>query len=130
VNFCYVCIMGSIMQEVALNEVRFFSPIGYYPEERLLGNEFFVDFSVSFPFENDHADDLNNTLNYEELYGLLCKVMKKDRQLLESAAAEILDEAKSRYPFATKIVVAIRKTTPPFGVDHIHTRVSLTYRQS
>ncbi|GHE23121.1 hypothetical protein GCM10017764_00890 [Sphingobacterium griseoflavum] len=128
-NFYYVCSMGSIMQEVALNEVRFFSPIGYYPEERLLGNEFFVDFSVSFPFKNDRADELSNTLNYEELYNLLCRVMKRDRKLLESAAVEILEEAKDSYPFAVKIVVAIRKTTPPFGADHIHTCVTLTYHR-
>ncbi len=122
--------MGSTMQEVALSEVRFFSPIGYYPEERLLGNEFFVDFSVSFPFANERADDLGNTLNYEELYNLLCSVMEKDRKLLESAAVEIMEGAKNSYPFAEKIVVAIRKTTPPFGADHVHTRVSLTYSRS
>jgi 7,8-dihydroneopterin aldolase/epimerase/oxygenase len=119
--------MGIITQEVALQEVRFFSPIGYYAEERLLGNEFFVDFCVTFPYEEGDAEALTQTLNYEELYAILRDVMQKERKLLESAAKEIMDISRSRYAFANKIMVSIRKTTPPFGVDHIHTRVSLTY---
>ncbi|WP_037500143.1 dihydroneopterin aldolase [Sphingobacterium deserti] len=119
--------MGFITQEVALTDVRFFSPIGYYEEERLLGNEFFVDFCVAFPYEDGDAEVLTHTLNYEELYNILRDVMKKDRKLLESAAKEILDISRSRYGFANKITISIRKTTPPFGRDHIHSRVSITY---
>lgn len=120
--------MGSIIQEVALRNVRFFSPIGYYEEERVLGNEFFVDVFVYFPFRSPDADDLTNTINYEELYQLACVIMKKERKLLESAAEELLLGIQSRYNFLVEARVSIRKTTPPFGHDCVQTVVSLHYK--
>lgn len=120
--------MGSITQEVALEKVRFFSPIGYYEEERTLGNEFFVDVYVFFPFQNPDSEDLENTVNYEELFQLLNTVMKKERKLLESAAEELLSGIRSRYTFVHEIHITIRKLTPPFGHDQVQTAVSLHYK--
>ena len=91
--------MGSIIQRVALQDVRFFAPIGFFEEERIVGNEFYVDVSVSFPFGNDDAENLANTLNYAELYELVCSVMQQERKLLESAAQEILEGIRKSYAF-------------------------------
>lgn len=119
---------GTITQEVSLVDVRFFSPIGYYEEEQILGNEFFVDVLVRFPFDNDDAEDLRNTVNYEELYTILDEVMRPRRKLLESAAQDILTRVQAKYAFAEAISVTVRKTTPPFGVDHMKSIVSLHYK--
>lgn len=121
--------MDSIIQEVALRRVRFFSPIGYYEEERILGNEFFVDLAVYFPFRRADTEDLANTVNYEELYQLLSVVMRKERKLLESAAEELLEGIRSRYSFLQEIRVSITKATPPFGHDKVQTVVSLRYKK-
>ncbi len=121
--------MGNIMQEVSLKDVRFFSPIGYYEEEQLLGNEFYVDVSVRFPFENPDAEDLHNTLNYADLYGILVKVMRPKRKLLESAARDILVDIRTCYLFVDEIFVSIKKTTPPFGTDTAYSQVSLHYKK-
>ncbi|MFD1769065.1 dihydroneopterin aldolase [Sphingobacterium suaedae] len=121
--------MSQITQEVALTNVRFYAPIGYYAEERLLGNEFFVDVAVRFPFQNPDAEQLSNTINYEGLFAILSRVMKRERLLLESAAEEILSVARDCYSFAVEIDVMIRKTTPPFGKDHAHSSVKLHYRK-
>lgn len=121
--------MGFVTQEVALKEVRFFSPIGYYDEERILGNEFFVDVYICFPFDSTDAEKLTNTVDYGELYDLLCAVMQKERKLLESAAQEILAEIQKRYAFIDEARVSVRKTTPPFGHDHVHAVVSLRYKK-
>ena len=120
--------MGSITQEVALEKVRFFSPIGYYEEERLLRNEFLVDVHVFFPFCSPDPEDLVNTVNYEELFQLLTAVMKSERKLLESAAEELLSGIRSRYTFVHEIHITIRKLTPPFGHDQVQTAVSLHYK--
>lgn len=121
--------MGSMIQEVALRKVRFFSPIGYYPEERILGNEFIVDVQVWFPFDNQEADELANTINYEELYQMLCAIMRKERKLLESAAEEMISGIRARYGFVDEARVSICKTTPPFGHDQVETVVSLHYKK-
>ncbi|TYP97670.1 dihydroneopterin aldolase [Sphingobacterium allocomposti] len=121
--------MGTITQEIALRDVRFFSPIGYFEEERILGNEFYVDVYVRFPFRHVDTEELSNTINYGELYSLLCDVMQKERKLLESAAQEILSKIQGKYSFIDEARVAIRKTTPPFGHDQVHAEVSLSYKR-
>ncbi len=121
--------MGLIRQQVALKQVRFFSPIGFYEEERILQNEFFVDLEVGFVYDNPSPDELANTVNYEGLYDILKLVMIKERKLLESAAHDILNLVREKYNFVDQISVTVRKTTPPFGVDVAHSEVSLHYTQ-
>lgn len=119
--------MHRTQQIVAIKNARFFAPIGYYEEEQILGNEFFVDTEVRFPFSKMDTEKLENTLNYEELYQLLVKVMTPKRKLLESAAEEILNELIEKYPQTSKAIVSIRKTNPPFGGDTSMSEVSLEY---
>lgn len=121
--------MALITQEVALKDVRFYSSIGYYEEEQILGNEFFVDLIVRFPFDNEDTEDLRNTVNYEELYQIMLEVMKPKRKLLESAAEEMLNRVRNKCSFAEEIKIVIRKTTPPFGVDHMKSVVSLYFKK-
>ena len=118
-----------ITQKVSLKEVRFYAPIGYYEEEQIVGNEFYVNLDVSFPFENSDAEDLENTINYEELYQILVDVMRPKRKLLESALEDILDLVMKRYAFATEINVSIRKVNPPFGGDLANSEVSLCFKK-
>ena len=121
--------MAKITQEVALRDMRFFSPIGYYEEEQLLGNEFYVDLVVSFPFAGKDSEDLQHTVNYEELFKIMTTVMQPKRKLLESAAEEMLTLVCAKYDFVMKVYVLIRKTTPPFGWDSLRSEVSLCYEK-
>jgi dihydroneopterin aldolase len=116
-----------IIQKVALTDVRFFSPIGYYDEEQVIGNEFLVKVEVYFPFQNENAEELGNTVNYEELYHILVEIMTPRRKLLESAAEDILDRIIKAYSFLTKIEVSIRKINPAFGGDLANSEVALFY---
>ena len=58
----------SITQKVALKNVRFFSYHGFYPEEQILGNVFFIDVETSFQVEESGNDDILKTVNYELLF--------------------------------------------------------------
>lgn len=116
-----------ITQKVALTDVRFFSPIGYYEEEQVVGNEFLVSVEAYFPFENENAEDLKNTVNYEEIYHILREIMTPRRKLLESAAEDILDRIVKEYSFVTKVSVSLRKLNPPFGGDLANSEVALYY---
>lgn len=119
--------MTKTIQKVAIKDARFYAPIGFYEEEQLLGNEFYVDVAIYFPFENPNSDQLGNTVNYEELYRILVEVMTPKRKLLESAAEDILNCLVEDYAFITRAVVTIRKTNPPFGGDTAISEVSLEY---
>ncbi len=121
--------MVQTTQKISLEDVRFFSPIGFYEEEQILGNEFFVSVSVSFPFKNPDAENIENTVNYEELYSILVDVMGPKRKLLESAAEDILNKIVEEFPHVQLVDIAIRKINPPFGGDIAKSVVSLNYRR-
>lgn len=116
---------GKITQTIAIEQARFFSPIGYYEEERLLGNEFFVDVHVAVKVSSESSDELEDTLNYEELYVAISKVMRKERKLLESAAQEILGDLQMKFAHLEGVTVKITKTHPPFGADTAKASVKL-----
>lgn len=118
-----------ITQKVSLREVRFYSPIGFYEEEQVVGNEFYVNVDVYFPFQNSDAEDLKNTINYEELYQILLEVMSPKRKLLESALEDMLDLILKRFSFIHKAHVSIRKINPPFGGDLANSEVSLSFEK-
>lgn len=119
--------MANITQKISLENVRFYSPIGYYEEEQILGNEFFVTVTVGYPFKNPDSEDLNNTINYEELYQILVEIMSPKRKLLESAAEDILNKIIEKYNFISGAEISIRKINPPFGGDVANSVVSLIY---
>ncbi|MFZ4863920.1 dihydroneopterin aldolase [Sphingobacterium sp. Mn56C] len=118
-----------ITQKIALNEVRFFSPIGFYDEELVIGNEFYLNVSVYFPFDSSDTENLANSINYEEVYAILVEVMTPERRLLESAVADILQLLQDKYPFITRADISIRKTNPAFGGDLANSEVALYYKQ-
>lgn len=119
--------MSTIIQKVALRNARFYAPIGFYEEERILGNEFYVSIEVTFPFSNPESEVLENTLNYEHLYRAAAQAMQPERQLLESAVEEMLQNLLQQFPEVHTLTVSILKKSPPFGGDLADAEVSLSY---
>jgi len=118
-----------VTQRVSLKDVRFFSPIGYYEEEQVIGTEFFINVDVYFPFENSDSENLDNTINYEGLYQILVDVMRPKRKLIESAVEDILDLIQKKYSFVEEIYVCIRKINPAFGGDLANSEIALHYKK-
>lgn len=102
------------MVEINLNAAEFFAYHGYYPEEQLLGSRFLVDISVSFlPAADLAKDELQNTVNYEQLYNIASDEMNITRKLIETVAKAIADAIKQKFPFVKNTRVSIQKMNPP-----------------
>jgi dihydroneopterin aldolase len=102
------------MVEINLNGAEFFAFHGYYPEEQLLGGRFLVDISVSFEPAADFAeDDIDNTVNYEQLYNIACDEMKINRKLIETVGQAIANTIKQKFPFINNTRISIQKIDPP-----------------
>ena len=120
--------MGQIRQEVALTDARFYAYHGYYAEEQVLGNEFTVDICVAFnKGDRPIADELQHTVNYEQLYHIAKTEMQQPRKLLETVAETMLDLVKADFPFVDRIEVRVTKHNPPFGGDRANARVVLRW---
>src|SRR5690606_32101904 len=120
--------MGKIIQ-VNLEDLRFYSYHGFYPEEQILGNEYFVNIKTSFESPKLKDDELENTVNYEQLYSIATIAMKNPRNLLETVADEIQENIKLQIQYLTRIEVSICKVNPPLGGDKAHARAVIIWNK-
>ena len=102
------------MVTISLIGAEFFAYHGFYPEEQKLGGRFMVDVEVSFePVVELKADQIGDTIDYEQLYDLVLAQMSLTKKLIETVAQAIADSVKDRFPFAKNIRVCIKKLNPP-----------------
>jgi dihydroneopterin aldolase len=112
---------------VALHGAEFFAYHGFYPEEQKIGNHFIVDVEVEFTPADIQDDELDNTVNYEWLYDMVCEEMKLTKRLIETVAQSIIDQAKKKYPFADRIKLTLKKLNPLVGARTQYSSVTLSY---
>ncbi len=109
------------MNIIALKGMQFHSFHGYYAEEQSVGNNYEIDIIAEKSWPTGSMEDqLENTLNYEDIYSICQDEMSKPRRLIESVADSILDRLKNQLDDAARYTVVIRKKHPLLGglVDH------------
>jgi 7,8-dihydroneopterin aldolase/epimerase/oxygenase len=117
---------------VALHGAEFFAYHGLYPEEQYTGNCFIVDIEVEFePSATGgiSTDDLNDTVNYEDLYDIANQRMQQPQKLIETVATFIVEDIKARYTLAQKITVSIKKLNPLAGAKVKYTQITINYNR-
>ena len=117
---------------IALHGAEFFAYHGFYPEEQRTGNCFIVDIDVEIEAAANGGlttDDLNDTVNYEELYDISALRMQQPQKLIETVATFIMDDIKARHSIAKKITVSIKKLNPLAGAKVKYTQITITYNR-
>jgi 7,8-dihydroneopterin aldolase/epimerase/oxygenase len=104
------------MALIELEEMEFRAHHGCFKEERIVGSSFLVNFS----FEADtgkaeQSDNLEDTINYQNVYDLLKEEMDKPSHLLENVARRVLDKISGRFPSIKKSKIKISKLNPSLG---------------
>lgn len=120
---------SKLRQEVGLSDLRFYAFHGFYPEEQILGNEFFVDVTLGFTPGKDApaSEDLDQTVNYETVYQIVKSEMAIPRKLLETVCEAMLGRLTSSFPFLDDAAIRIRKTNLPFGGDQATSCIRLIW---
>lgn len=105
---------------ILLSDLRFFSKIGVFEQERLVGNEFIVDVELEVDGSGYKMEDLSTSISYAEVYSELKDVMMMEWRLLESVGVYLSEHLKSRWPEILRGRVKIIKKAPPIpGIDGI-----------
>lgn len=103
---------------IYLDDLRFHAFHGVMPQERLTGNDYTIDikigYDVSLAMVSDNVDD---TLNYAEVYKIVDQEMGVPSQLLERVAYRIGDRLSRKFTSITSINIKLTKLNPPFGAD-------------
>lgn len=114
------------MNKVELVGMKFYAHHGCFEEERIIGNKFVVNFwaeaDLSLPSK---TDDINDALNYQEVYNVIKGEMAQPSHLLEHVARRILDAVKTKFPYIENAQVTIDKLNPPLGGEVYASRVTM-----
>ena len=96
------------------------------PQERTTGGEFVVSLRAKYLFEKAiESDNVEDTLNYAELFDIINKEMQKPSCLLEHVAGRIGKSIIEAFPSIETIDITIDKTNPPMGADLASASVEL-----
>jgi dihydroneopterin aldolase len=83
--------------------------VGIYEEEQTLGNEIEVDLAITVDIDNH-----NKIVDYEKAGLIIKEILDGKHEYLEDVNALIIQELKSHFPQAEKIVLATYKLHPTF----------------
>ena len=113
--------MKSIKKDfkIELKQMEFYAHHGFFEEERTIGNKFIVNLSVKGYFTRAAlSDNIEDALNYQELYDIVKEEMAKTSCLLENVADRIVNSIVEKFGEAfvlDGVEVTIDKLNPPLG---------------
>ena len=104
------------MGKILLEGMEFYAYHGHLKEEQVIGTMFIVDLEIEFETgKAEISDQLQDTVNYLEIYKCVKGVMEQKSHLLENVARRILNAVKTTFPMIHALTVKISKINPPLG---------------
>lgn len=99
---------------IGVEGLQFYSHHGYYKEEQVLGGKYVVDIYLRTNLsEAAESDQLNKTINYEQIYQITRAEMEAHSKLIEHVCKRILDAVMAAFPDIAWIKVRVSKHNPP-----------------
>lgn len=130
-----MCILNSgIMEKIGIIELEgmeFKAYHGCLEQEKVRGNSFTVDFKGEIDLSlAAESDNLNDTVNYGEIYEIVSEEMSIPSELLENVAGRIVKAIEKRFPQFISFSVRVSKKRPPVDGIAQWSRVTLTSRRT
>ena len=99
---------------IELEGMEFKAYHGCLEQEKIRGNVFIVDFKGSLDLSAAaESDNLNDTLNYGEIYEIVAEEMSIPSELLENVAGRIVKAIEKKFPQLVEFSVRVSKKRPP-----------------
>ena len=129
-----MCILDfSIMERngiIELEGMEFKAYHGCLDQEKVRGNTFTVDFRGELDLSAAaESDNLNDTLNYGEIYEIVAEEMSIPSELLENVAGRIVKTIERNFPQLVTFSVRVSKKRPPVEGVAQWSRVTLFHRR-
>lgn len=106
------------MDKIILERMQFYGYHGAIAEENKLGQRYIVDLTLHLDLSTAGVrDDLNETVNYAELYQSLRHIVEGTPfQLIEALAERIASELLDQYTKINQLTVKVTKPHPPVDI--------------
>lgn len=103
---------------ISLRGLRFHACHGVLPQERITGNDYILDVCVKYDVSNAVlTDNVEDTLDYARIYGIVKKEMGAPSCLLEHVAGRIGRKIFDTFPLTEEATISVMKINPPIGAD-------------
>jgi dihydroneopterin aldolase len=103
---------------IFINGLRLYAYHGVLPQERRVGGWFVVSLRVHYNITRAmETDEVADTLNYADLYGVVKAEMAVPSQLLEHVAGRIAKAVFGRFPRVLALDLSVTKENPPMGAN-------------
>lgn len=103
---------------ITLTNLRFHALHGVMPQEQVAGNDYSVSLRIRFDAGKAMlTDDVNDTINYAEVYQIVHEEMMHPNRLIEHVAHRIADHIVQAFPTLSAIDIKLVKLNPPIGAD-------------
>ena len=111
---------------IELEGMEFKAYHGCLEQEKVRGNSFTVDFRGELDLSAAaESDNLNDTLNYADIYEIVAYEMSIPSELLENVAGRIMKAIEERFPQLESFSVRVSKKRPPVDGVAQWSRVTL-----
>ncbi len=114
---------------IRIKNAIFYGYHGVYASEQNSGGKFEVDVELYCDISNVMlTDSLKSTVDYEQVYNFLKDLItEKKFYLIESLAYRIADGLIKKFEKVQKVIVRVRKPSPPVGgvVDCVEVEVEI-----
>ena len=101
------------MISIHLQSLEFKTFHGLYDEEKVLGNIFEVNLTVQYQPEILPIVNIEQTINYQNLFEIVERRMNIATELLETLVTFISNDIATAFPFIKHIEISITKKNPP-----------------
>jgi dihydroneopterin aldolase len=119
------------MDKIKLSRMAFYGYHGVFPEENKLGQQFYVDAELILSLEQAGiSDDLEQTVNYAEVYSTVQVIVEqKTFRLIEALAEHIASTLLQTYTSINEITIRVVKPNPPFKIFFDGVTVEITRKR-
>ena len=117
------------MDTLVLKGLKFRGLHGYFEEERIEGNDFEVDVTLTVSLaEAAKTDDLSMTIDYSKARELIESVMEgKSKKLIETLTFQIGEKLFVEFSTVDAIEVSVRKLNPPMPGETEYSEVTMRW---
>jgi dihydroneopterin aldolase len=108
--------MERCRDKIIMQGLEFYGYHGVLPGEQEIGQRFLVDLELTTDLEHPgRLDDLSGAIDYSEVYGLVAKIVTKERFDLIEALAERIAQAVLAGYSVEEVMVRVKKPHAPVG---------------
>lgn len=112
------------MLTIQLHNLIFHAYHGLYEEEKIIGNDFEINMEVSFD-ELKKITDINETIDYVSIHGIIKKIMDNSTPLMETVVQEMVEQIKLFDARVVSVMVNIKKLNP--AIANFNGTVGIAY---